>query len=78
MTECGLCIYIYIFKHGWHRLAPQVQTSLVYIVGALQLMQGITLTKHKGFLLVEPLCHQYIYICICVSVHVYVRVVRYI
>ena len=70
MTECGLCIYIYIyifiFKHGWHRLAPQVQNSLVYIVGALQLMQGITLTKHKGFLSVEPLCHQYIYIYVCV------------
>ena len=41
----------------------------VYMVGAMQLMQGVIMTKHKGFFSVEPLCHQYIYIytyvCVC-------------
>ena len=78
MTECGFCIYIYIYLFNpWGAQTCSAGSNLaVYIVGAMQLMQGIIMTKHKGFLSVEPLCHQYIYICVCG--HVYVRIVRYI
>ena len=80
MTECGFCkyIYIYIFNTWGAQTCSAGSNLAVYIVGAMQLMQGIIMTKHKGFLSVEPLCHQYIYIYICVCVHVYVRIVRYI
>ena len=68
MTECGLCIYIYLFNPWGAQTCSAGSNLAVYIVGAMQLMQGIIMTKHKGFLSVEPLCHHniYIYIKMCV------------
>ena len=73
VTGCGLCIYKYIFNPWGAQICSAGSNLAVYIVGAMQLMQGIIMTKHKGFLSVEPLCHH-----MCVCVHVYVRIVRYI
>ena len=71
MTECGLCIYTYIFNPWGAQICSAGSNLAVYIVGALQLMQGIIMTKYKRFLSVEPLCHQYIYIYISVCVSMY-------
>ena len=60
-------IYIYIYINTWGAQTCSAGSNLaVYIVGAMQLMQGIVMTTHNGFLSVEPLCHQYIYIYMCV------------
>ena len=73
-------MHIYIFNTWGAQTCSAGSNLAVYIVGAMQLMQGISMTKHEGFLLVEPLCHLYVYIYIhvCVCVHVHVRIVIYI
>ena len=64
MTGCGLCINIYMYRlNTWGAQTCSAGSNLaVYIVGALQLMQEIIMTKHKGFLHFAANIFTYIYI----------------
>ena len=67
--QSSVYAYRYIFNTWGAQTCSAGSNVTVYIVGAMQLMQGIIISKHKGFLSVEPLCHLYIYICVCVCMY---------